>query len=189
MGFLNILVYVVICFFFGGSLIGLALNPINLVPLAKYVQVQILSDTFSRAILFLCGALIILFCVQHIQRIIYRRERSVIYESEYGKVSIMLFAIEDMLKNMLESTKELTHVRVRVSPKKKNIDVNIRGNLRSEVNLPEFTKDIQEKTKEKVQNLLGEEREIKIRIEIKKMIFEGRKNIKELEPETPFRYY
>ena len=40
MGFLNILVYVVVSFFFGGSLIGLALNPINLVPLAKYAQAQ-----------------------------------------------------------------------------------------------------------------------------------------------------
>lgn len=189
MGILNILVYIVISFFFGGSLIGLALNPINLVPLAKYVQTQMLSDVSCRAIIFLCGALIILFCVYYIQKIIYHRERSVIYESEYGKVSITLFAIEDMIKNMLESKKELSHVRARVLPKKKTIEVVIRGNLLSEVNLPEFTKDVQERAKDKVQSLLGEERQILVRIEIKKVIFEGRKNIKETEPEVPFRYY
>ncbi|MDP2922754.1 MAG: alkaline shock response membrane anchor protein AmaP [Candidatus Omnitrophota bacterium] len=189
MGFLTILVYVLISFFLGGTLIGLSLNTIDLVIVFKYLQQQVLSDLFSRAILFICGALIILFCVRYIQKILYRRERSVVYESTYGRVSITLFAIEDMIRNMLESKKELTHVRVKVVPGKKAVEVIVRGNLKSEINLPEFTKEVQEGTKDKVQNLLGEEKEIKVKIEIKKMVFDGKKNIKEVEPEVPFRYY
>jgi hypothetical protein len=189
MSFLTILVYVLISFFLGGILIGLALDAIDLVIVVKYLQQQVLSDFFSRAILFICGIIIILFCVRYIQRIVYRRERSIIYDSGYGKVSITLFAVEDMIKNMLENKRELTHLRIKVIPAKKMIEVIIRGNLKSEINLPEFTKEMQESVKDKTQSILGEEKEIKVKIEIKKMVFEGKKNIKEVEPEVPFRYY
>jgi hypothetical protein len=189
MGFLNILVYIAISFFIGGSLIGLAVNPINLVPLAKYLQTQILSDLLSRSIVFLSGVLLILFCMRYLQRVIYRRERSVVYESEYGKVSVTLLAVEDMIRSILENTKELTRPRVRVYPRKRNIEVIIRGNLLPEVNFVEFTRLVQERVKDKVQALLGTEKEIRVRIEIKKVVFEGKKNIKETEPEVPFRYY
>jgi uncharacterized alkaline shock family protein YloU len=127
--------------------------------------------------------------MRYLQRVIYRRERSVVYESEYGKVSVTLLAVEDMIRSILENTKELTRPRVRVYPRKRNIEVIIRGNLLPEVNFVEFTRLVQERVKDKVQALLGTEKEIRVRIEIKKVVFEGKKNIKETEPEVPFRYY
>jgi hypothetical protein len=121
---------------------------------------------------------------------VYRRERSVISESNYGKVSITLFAIEDMLKNVLETERSLSHVRPKVVVGKRGIDVIIRANLNSEVNLASFANDVQQKAKEKMQNLLGEEKEIKVKLEIRKMVFKGKKKIvEEEEPEIPYRYY
>jgi hypothetical protein len=81
-------------------------------------------------------------------------------------------------------------VRPKVVVGKRGIDVIIRANLNSEVNLASFANDVQQKAKEKMQNLLGEEKEIKVKLEIRKMVFKGKKKIvEEEEPEIPYRYY
>jgi len=189
MGFLSVFIYVLISVFTGLTFIGLSLETIDLAFVLRYMEKQILPDFFARSALLIAGVLIILFCMRYVQRIVYRRERSIISESSYGKVSITLVAIEDMIRNMLETGKGFSFVRVKIIPNKRGAEVIIRGNLNTEVNLPLFTQDIQEKTKEKLQNLLGEEKEIRVRIEIKKMVFKGQKNIVEEEPEVPYRYY
>jgi hypothetical protein len=191
MGFLAVLVYVLLSFFVGATLIGLSLDTIDLNLVLRYIEKQILPDFFLRSVLFITGILIILFCIRYIQKILYRRERSIVSQSQYGKVSITLFAVEDMLKNMLETEKGFSHVRPRVIATKRGTDVIIRGNLNSEVNFPTFTEEVQGKVKEKLQNLLGEEKEIKVKIEIRKMVFKGNKKIVEeqKEPEIPYRYY
>lgn len=191
MGFLTILMYVAVSFFVGYVFIGLSLDMFDLIYTVRYLKHEVLQDPFARTALFLTGLLVILFCIRYLQLILYRRERSIVSESSYGKVSITLFAIEDMLRNMLETEKGLSHVRPKVSRKKHGIDVIIRGNLNVEANLPVFTKEIQEKTREKLQNLLGEDKEIKIKIEIRKMVFKGKGKMIEAteEPEVPYRYY
>ena len=190
MGFIAILVYVFISFFLGFILIGSAANLIDLTDIVFYVEKEMLSDIYLRVAFGLGGALIILFCIRYVQHIIYRRERAIVSESEYGKVSITLFAIEDMLKNMLETEKGFSHVRPKVCAGKRGVSVIIKGNVRSEVNFLSFTKEVQEKVREKLLNLLGEDKDIKVKIEIKKMIFKGAKKIVEAEePEIPYRYY
>lgn len=189
MGFLTVLVYVGISFLVGLSFIGLSLDAIDLAFVMRYIEKQILPDSFARSAFFITGAIIILFCLRYVQRVVYRRERSIISESSSGKVSITLSAIEDMIRNTLETEKGFLHTRVKVIPTKRGAEVIIRGNLNTEVNLLLFTQDVQEKTKEKLQNILGEEKEIKVRIEIKKMVFRGQKKIVEEEPEVPYRYY
>jgi len=190
MGFLAILVYIFISFFLGFVLIGSAANFIELTDIVFYVEKEMLSNIFLRVAFGLSGLLIILFCIRYIQHVIYRRERAIVSESEYGKVSITLFAIEDMLKNMLETEKGFSHVRPRVCAGKRGVSVIIRGNVNSEVNFLSFTKDVQERVREKLVNLLGEDKDIKVKIEIRKMIFKGTKKIVEAEePEIPYRYY
>lgn len=190
MGFLAVLVYIFISFFLGFVLIGSSLNLIELTNVVYYIEKDLLGDIFLRSAFFLGGLLIILFCIRYIQHIIYRRERAIISESEYGKVSITLFAIEDTLKNMLETEKGFSHVRPKICAGKRGVNVIIRGNLNSEVNFLTFTKEVQEKVREKLLNLLGEDKDIKVKIEIKKMIFKGKKKIVEAEePEVPYRYY
>jgi len=190
MGFLSLVVYVFVSFFMGFVLIGAAANLIDLVGLSFFIKKEILSDVFFRLAFGLSGALIILFCMNYIQRIIYRRERAIISESNYGKISITLFAIEDMLKNMLETEKGFSHVRPKVCAGKRGVNVIIKGNLNSEVNFASFAKEVQEKVREKLLNILGEEKDIKVKIEVKKMVFKGKKKIVEAEePEVPYRYY
>jgi uncharacterized alkaline shock family protein YloU len=94
-----------------------------------------------------------------------------------------------MLKKMLEEKKGLSHVRLKVISNKKGIEVIVRGNLTSEVNIVELKKEIQEDAKEKLRDLLGEEKDTKVNIQIGKIIFGGKKKIEQKEPEVPFRNY
>lgn len=194
MSFLAIISYVAVSFFLGSVFIGLSLNWIDINYAVSYFRQEIMPDLFLRWALGLTGLLILLLCLRYLQRTIFRRERSVVTESSYGKVSITLFALEDMLKNMLEAENGLSHVRSKVVCKKHGVEVVIRGNLNADANLQVFAKDVQEKTREKLQNLLGEDKEIKIKIEIRKMVFKGKKKLIESteeisEPEIPYRYY
>ncbi|MDD5194478.1 MAG: alkaline shock response membrane anchor protein AmaP [Candidatus Omnitrophica bacterium] len=194
MVFLISFIYVVMSILLGSLLVGLAWNPVVfLVFFSK--QIIYLKNNINYLPLRLefafIGLLIILICVRYLESVFFRskRERAILLESPQGKVSITLFAVEDMLKRILEGKRELLHVRPRVIPGKKIIEVLVRANLTSEVNLLEFTSSIQEELREKLQSLLGEDKEIKVRIEIRKMVFKENKKLVEEEPEVPFRNY
>ncbi|MBU2102628.1 MAG: alkaline shock response membrane anchor protein AmaP [Candidatus Omnitrophota bacterium] len=195
MVFLISLIYVLMSFVLGSVLIGLAWNT---QPFLLYIHKQLMfvetnaGDMIFRLQFTFIGTLVILLCIRYLETFFFRsqRERSVVLESPQGRVSITLFAIEDMLKKTLEHHHELSHVRPRVIAGKRIVEVVIRGNLTSELNLIEFTSTIQGELREKLQQLLGEDKEIKVRIEIRKMSFSrGNKKLVEEEPEIPFRNY
>lgn len=192
MGFLTVSAYVLLSLLVGIILIGVSWDPTVLNILTGYLEGQFYSDYWLRVISGLCGVLLILMCFSYIQRILQRsrKDKSLTFESEQGKVSVTLFAIEDMLRKILEVRPEVSHVRVKVLLRKKYIEVLARGILATEVNLVEFTKEIQESVKNKVHTLLGEDKEVKVNLEIRKVAIGAKKgSLEESEPEIPFRNY
>ncbi len=192
MGFLTVLIYLLLSFAVGGFFIGLSLDKISIYQLTGYVHTNILSDPFARVILGLSGLVVVLFSLRYIEAYFRRsqRDKSIIFEYPEGKVSITLFALEDMLKRMLEEHTEVTRIRPKVLLKKQAIIVNTKGVLTAEVNLVDFTKEIQEKIKEKMSTLLGEDKEVKVNLIIRKVSLGGKKSAaEEPEPEVPFRNY
>ena len=93
---------------------------------------------------------------------------------------------------MLEEKTEVSHIKPKVFLRKKGIEVVTKGILTSEVNLVDFTREIQEKVKEKMHALLGEDKPVKVNLEIRKVSLGGKKELDEesaQEPEVPFRNY
>ncbi|HIE35757.1 MAG TPA: alkaline shock response membrane anchor protein AmaP [Candidatus Omnitrophica bacterium] len=194
MNFLTVLVYCLISLFLGVSFLGFALNLIDLNLITEYLEKNILLDPYSRIILGLIGILILLFCLRCLQLIFYRltKEKSINFSSEHGEVSVIVSAIEDLIKKLLEEKKEFSHIKPKVILRKKGIEIIIRGDLASEVNIVEFTKEVQEKVKDKLYAFLGEEKVINVRVEIRKIVFAGKKKEgeeEEKELEIPFRNY
>ncbi len=192
MGFLTVLVYIVLSLVVGVLLIGVSWDPTVLNIAVTYLEGQFFSDYWLRVIAGLLGVLLILMCFSYLQRLLQRsrRDKSLTFESEQGKVSITLFAIEDMLRKILEARAEVSHIRVNVTLGKKCIEVMTRGVLTAEVNLVEFTKEIQESVKEKMHTLLGEDKEVQVNLEIRKVAIGGKRgSVEEPEPEIPFRNY
>jgi transcriptional regulatory protein LevR len=107
-----------------------------------------------------------------------------------GNLSITISAIEDLIKRMLEEKKELLHVKPKVFFNKSGVTVIIRSDLNANVNLYSLNRVIQEQVKEKVQSLLGDDPDINIKLEIRKMtVINNKKGQERPEPEIPFRYY
>ena len=192
MGFITVLLYIILSLAVGTLLVGISINLFSLSSLDIYLNTQVLANAQTRLTVALLGLVIILFSLRYIQTIFTksRKKKSITFESPQGVVSITLLAIEDMLKKMLEEKTEVSHVRPKVILKKKNIEVLIRGVLLSEVNLVEFTSEIQEKIKEKMNTLLGEDKQVRVNLEIRKVAL-TKQDIKEeaLDPEIPFRNY
>ena len=168
MGFITILIYIVLSLSTGVFLVGLGLGIINEEALINSLYLYANSEFSLKFAFTLAGTILILLCLRYIQTFSRRskRNKAITFESSEGKVSITLFAIEDMLKRMLEERNEVSHVKPRVFLRKKTIEVTTRGVLTTEANLVEFTKEIQEKVKKKIHTLLGEDKEVRVNLEI-----------------------
>lgn len=192
MGFLTVLIYVVLSLAGGLFLIGLSLSFFDLAALTTYAETTLLGDFYARFSVFVTGLLLVLFCLRYIQASLARskKDKSISFESPEGRVSVSLSAIEDMIKKMLEENSEISHIKPKVLMRKKKIEIRIRGVLNSEVNLVDFTKDIQERIKEKISILLGEDKHVQINLEIRKVALgEQKGTLEDKEPSIPFRHY
>ncbi|MBF0330620.1 MAG: alkaline shock response membrane anchor protein AmaP [Candidatus Omnitrophica bacterium] len=127
-------------------------------------------------------------------RIIYGRqeqERIIHFDNPLGRVSISLAALEDMIRRLSVHTPQVKEIRPEIKATKKGLSVHIRLVLRSDVNIPEMTADLQDIIKRKVQDLIGADEQVHIRVHVVKIVSEGIKERDEDEAISPlpFRGY
>lgn len=143
----------------------------------------------SRIVIGLCGLLLILISFSFAQLILgrFQREKTIAFTTSSGEVTIALSAVEDLIKRLGGVIPEIRELRPDVIATKKGILVDLRVILRSEANIPELTVRLQEITRSKIQEVLGLEEQIIIKIHVAKIISveEREKKRKEPEKETP----
>jgi uncharacterized alkaline shock family protein YloU len=161
--------------------------------LLTYVQVSF----STRIIIGLSGFLLILISFSLAQLILarFQREKTIAFTTSAGEVTIALSAVEDLIKRVAAVIPEIKELRpdVRVT-KKGTIIADLRVVLRSEANIPELTARLQEIAKSKIQEVLGVEEEIIIKIHVVKIISieekeRRKKEIEKEEPTIPFGGY
>ncbi|UCG35520.1 MAG: alkaline shock response membrane anchor protein AmaP [Candidatus Omnitrophota bacterium] len=200
MGLLIAFIYVITSIVAGAVLVGLSLNLFNLQIIFDYLQNQLPSSGTSRITMGLSGLLILLLCLKYIRMSMARGQeaKAVTFESPQGKASITLSALEEMLKKTLEEKEEISHVRPRVVLTKKGIAVLIKSNLTKELNILEVTNATQGLIKEKLVSFLGKDKDIRVKLEIQKVMLEKKakeeskeeeEEVEGEEPEIPFRNY
>ena len=112
-------------------------------------------------------------------RIIYGRqeqERLIHFDNPLGRVTISLSAIEDMIRRLVVHTPQVKEIRPDITSTKKGLKVDIRLVLRSDVNIPEMTADLQDIIKRKVQDVIGAEETVNIRVHVIKIASETSKS-------------
>ena len=192
---LGILFYATILILIGVTLIVFSLNllrPQDINNLLAYIQ----DSPNSRIILGLSGLLLILISFSFAQLILgrFQRERTIAFTTSSGEVTIALSAVEDLIKQLAQIIPEIRELRPDVIATKKGIVVDLRVVLRSETNIPELTARLQEITRAKIQEVLGLEEQIIIRIHVAKIISatekeRKRKEAEKEEPTIPFSGY
>ncbi len=112
-------------------------------------------------------------------RIIYGRqeqERLIHFDNPFGRVTISLSAIEDLIRRVVVHAPQIKEIRPNIVSTKKGLEVEIRLVLRSDVNIPEMTANLQDIIKRKVQDVIGSEETINIRVHVIKIASESSKN-------------
>lgn len=189
---LAIYFYAAVLALVGAGLIVVSLNMIDSQSVAFLIDYTQASVN-TRLVVGLCGLLVIVISYSFAQMILGRmeREKTIAFKNPQGVVTISLSAIEDLIKQFTQIMPELKELRPDVIASKKGIVVKLRVALRSEANLPELTARLQEITKSKIQEVLGVEEQIIIRIHISKIISHEererkRREFNKEEPSIPF---
>jgi uncharacterized alkaline shock family protein YloU len=174
---LGIMFYAAVIIVVGLALIAFSFNlflPQDINSLLVYAQ----SSQNSRIIIGLSGALLILVSFSFAQIILgkLQREKTIAFATSSGQVTISLSAVEDLIRRLAGIIPEVKELRPDVVANKKGIIVDMRVVLRSEANIPELTSRLQDITKSKIQEVLGLEEQIIIRIHVAKIAHDEKDN-------------
>ena len=174
---LGIIFYAVMIMVIGLALIVFALNlllPVDINNLLIFAQ----SSHNSRVVIGLSGALLILISFSFAQIILgkFQREKTIAFTTSSGQVTISLSAVEDLIRRLAGIIPEVKELRPNVVANKKGIIVEMRVVLRSEANIPELTSRLQDITKSKIQEVLGVDEQIIIRIHVSKIAHDEKDN-------------
>jgi len=198
---LGVLFYSAVLILIGTAIILFALvfslknNPIQpqyINDLVLYIQ----GSAPTRLILGLSGILVILISFFFAQLILgrYQREKTIAFNTPSGEVTIALTAVEDLIKRLAGLMPEIKELRPDVIAKKGIIIVDLRVVLKFEASLPDLTSRLQELTRTKIQEVLGVEEQIVVKVHIAKIIAQEekekkRKDIDKEESTLPFGGY
>ena len=200
---LGILFYTAVLVFIG--LLMIVFSVILSIPGLQSQAIKYINDLLYvipanmnyRIIIGLSGVLLIIISFSFAQLILarFQREKTIAFHTPSGDVTIALSAIEDLIRHFVLIIPEIKELKPDVIANRKgNIIVNLRVVLKSEANIPELTAHLQEITKAKIQEVLGVEEQIVIRIHIAKIISreekeKRRKEAEKDEPTIPFGGY
>ena len=173
MRFFKSLAIVVHTLFFiavGGFLIVLSADVLPPDELMNNVNI-LLGDPTTKIILGAIGAVCVVMglILARINLGKINTERTIAFENPEGQVTVSLSAIEDYIKKSVHHLGEVKELRSRVTASKKGIDVTCKAIIFANSNIPETTEKIQSIVKSKVQDMLGVEESINIRIHITKI--------------------
>ena len=156
----------------------------------------IFNNPNSKISIGLSGVLLIIISFFFAQLILgrFQREKTIAFSTSSGEVTIALTAVEDLIRRLTGVIPEIKELRPDVIATKKGIIVDLRIVLRSEANIPDLTSRLQDLARAKIQEVLGVEEQIIIKIHVVKIIpheekERKRKDFDKTEPTIPFSGY
>lgn len=192
---LGIIFYATVITVIGVAMIVFSLNLLPLEGIASVVA-YVQGNIHARIIAGLSGVLFILLSFSFAQLILgrFQREKTIAFTTASGEVTIALSAVEDLIRRLAGVLPEIRELRPDVIATKKGILVDLRVVLRSEANIPELTARLQDITKAKIQEVLGIEEQILIKIHVAKIASieekdKRKKDTERPEPAVPFSGY
>ncbi|MBU0881390.1 MAG: alkaline shock response membrane anchor protein AmaP [Candidatus Omnitrophica bacterium] len=170
LGGLTLFFYTFIFLLVGGSLVAISLNLITQESIMFTLETIYFTPN-ARACLGITGALLIFISVLVMQVAMGKltREKTIAFENPDGQVTISLSAIEDFIKRALKQLPEVKELRPSVRASKKGISIINKVTLFSDISIPETTEKIQNLVKSRVQDMLGVEEPINIKVHVVKI--------------------
>lgn len=167
---LTLFFYTLVFLLIGGLFIAVSLNLMPQEYIADTVNMVYAAPNIRLA-LGIAGLLLIFISVMVTQITVgkIQREKTIAFENPDGQVTISLSAIEDFIKRAIKQMPEVKELKPNVKASKKGITIVNRVVLFSDINIPETTEKIQNIVKTRVQDMLGVEEPINIRVHVIKI--------------------
>jgi len=125
------------------------------------------------------GSTIIILLINHVfsRTILGEQQRGKIiaFDNPSGRVSVALSALEELVKKEIFLVREVKETKIKISVGRRGLDVAARLALNTDVNIPEMTSSLQELVKKKIQDTIGIEETVTVRVHVVKIVQEGRK--------------
>jgi len=168
---LTLFFYTLVFLAVGTLLIVVSLNLVSPEMIIDVVN-NIYATSNVRLVLGVTGLLLVLisFAVVNVAAGKMQREKTIAFENPDGQVTISLSAIEDFIKRAMKQLPEVKELRPNVRAGKKGIAIINRVILFSDINIPETTEKIQNIVKTRVQDMLGVEEPISIKVHVVKIV-------------------
>lgn len=162
--------YTLILVLLGACLILVAFNLIPKEQLTSAINLVYIKPNL-RLVTGFTGLLLIAISLLIIQIAISKmeREKTIAFDNPDGQVTVSLSAIEDFMKRMARQVPEIKELKPKVIATKKGIVVDAKVTLYSEISIPNITEKIQSIVKNRVQDMLGIEEAIIVRVHINKL--------------------
>lgn len=129
-------------------------------------------------------------------RLIYGRqaqERIITFDNPLGRVTISISALEDLVRRLVVRTPQIKEIRPEISATKQGLKVNVRLILRSDANISELTASLQELIKGRIQDVIGKEEKVLVRVHVIKIssdnIHSGKKGPEDDSIDPPLHFY
>lgn len=167
---LTLFFYTAIFLLLGGFFIAVSLG---LVPMSTMTEAleYLYASTNARLTIGIAGILLIFISILVAQLVMgkIQREKTIAFENPDGQVTISLNAVEDFIKRAMKQLPEVKELRPSVRANKKGVLIINRVTLFSDVHIPDVTEKIQNIVKARVQEMLGIDEPINIRVHVVKI--------------------
>jgi uncharacterized alkaline shock family protein YloU len=107
--------------------------------------------------------------------------RSIVFKTSTGEVNVAFAAVEDLIRRTDWSIPEIKELRPQVMVDKRGIVVDLKTVLKSETSIPEVTQRLQDAVRNKVQEVLGIEEQVIIKIHVVKILSQEDKSKRETQ--------
>jgi uncharacterized alkaline shock family protein YloU len=137
----------------------------------KKLLLMVYFDTQSGATAVICASAI-MFMSFLLANLIYGRrqmERTIAFENPSGGVTVSLTALEDLIKRLIVQMPEVKEIRPHMIANRKGMEIDIKLILRHETNIPELTARFQDLVRRKIEEVIGIEGKINIRVHVVKI--------------------
>lgn len=188
-----IILYVLISAFLGALVLAFSLHLIDLNDIIfqlnqGYYDFNVRIGLGAGGIFFILIALLF----AQISSSSREREKTIAFNNPSGQVTITLFAVEDLIRRMAQEFAQVKEIRPNVvATKKRGIQIRLRLILKGETNIPEFTAQLQEIIKSRIQEIFGIDEQIVVKIHVAKILSQPEKIKKRQKDseETPEEEY
>ncbi len=140
-----------------------------------------------------CGIIFVSFLLENLIYGRRRMERTIAFDNASGRVTVSLVALEELIKSLTSQLPEIKEIKPLVMANKKGLDAQIKLILRSQANIPDLTAKLQDMVRRKIEETIGMEGRINVRIHVTRMALDDLKSRRRVDiieqPQVPFHGY